>query len=156
MRKDLLLFLIFWGGAILLIFVSVFAGNKFGTHWVKKEISLPNEYMELLNEFSQGHGGISGLKAAFNPEQLTCTIFTGASKILAGGLTGSPQASRINYSLTSIIVSPEKKLCFFNGKPYKIGDKLGSYQITEIGEYYVYLKGPKGKIKVEVGGSLNF
>jgi len=57
--------------------------------------------------------------------------------------------------LTSIIQTERNKVCVIDNKLYREGDEVKRYKILRIGEDYVELKGPKGKFKVQVGGTLD-
>ncbi len=144
------LFLLFWAPALIYLILSVYLPLKYTKYYPKTQLNLPEEYRQLLASVQElevrprpKEGELVGLKS--NP------FYKGAPKL---GIAETEPLPKTVLRLSSIIQTPERKVCIINNKPYYVGSVVEGYKIYEIGEYYVELKGPKGLVKLEVGGAL--
>jgi hypothetical protein len=154
MRIELNLFqklvLIFWGPALIYILFMVYLPYKYAKYYPKTQLNLPEEHKQLLR-------AIQEVEASAKPKEVelamlkTNPFYKETPKL---GISDTQSLPKTILRLSSIIQMPERKVCIINNKPYYVGSVVEGYKIYKIGEYYVELKGPKGRVKLEVGSVL--
>jgi len=144
------LVLIFWGPALIYILFMVYLPIKYAKYYLKTQLNLPEEHKQLLR-------AIQEVEALAKPKEVELAVlktnpfYKESSKL---GKADTQSLPKTILRLSSIIETSEKKVCIINNKPYYVGSVVEGYKIHKIGEYYVELKGPKGRVKLEVGGVL--
>lgn len=144
------LVLIFWGPALIYILFMVYLPIKYVKYNPKTQLNLPEEHKQLLR-------AIQEVEASAKPKEVELAVlktnpfYKESSKL---GKADTQSLPKTILRLSSIIQMPERKVCIINNKPYYVGSVVEGYKIYKIGEYYVELKGPKGRVKLEVGGVL--
>ena len=125
---------------------------KYIKYFPKSELRLPEEHRNLISS-------LRTLQETTKPKDVNITNIKSNpfyKELMKTDIAQNSSLPKTILRLTSIIQTPEKKVCIINDKPYYIGSVVEGYKIYNIGDYYVELKGPKGKIKLEVGGSFAF
>ena len=174
------LVLIFWVPALIYILFMIFFPIKHIKYKPKTQINLPEEHKQLLSVVEEVEVlakpieiDLTMLKTnPFYKETPKLNILGNQSLPPLPPLSSLPLGNqslaktsnippppppplpKTTLRLTSIIKTPEKSVCIINNKPYYVGSVVEGYKIYKIGEYYVELKGPKGRIKLEVGNTL--
>jgi hypothetical protein len=144
------LVLIFWGPALIYILFMVYLPIKYVKYNPKTQLNLPEEHKQLLR-------AIQEVEASAKPKEVELAVlktnpFYKESPKL--GKADTQSLPKTILRLSSIIQMPERNICIINNKPYYVGSVVEGYKIYKIGEYYVELKGPKGRVKLEVGSAL--
>jgi len=144
------LVLIFWGPALIYILFMVYLPIKYVKYNPKTQLNLPEEHKQLLR-------AIQEVEASAKPKEVELAVlktnpfYKETPKL---GKSDTQSLPKTILRLSSIIQTPERRVCIINNKPYYVGSVVEGYKIYKIGEYYVELKGPKGRVKLEVGGVL--
>jgi len=116
----------------------------------KTQLNLPEEHKQLLSVVQE-------VEASAKPKEVELAVLKTNpfyKEALNLGKADTQSLPKTILRLSSIIQMPERNICIINNKPYYVGSVVEGYKIYKIGEYYVELKGPKGRVKLEVGGVL--
>jgi hypothetical protein len=162
--------LIFWIPVLIYILFMIYLPIKYVKYNPKTQLNLPEEHKQLLRAVQD----VQEIQLLSKPKEIELTmlkinpfykeipkleISVSNTTLLNASLLNTPPLSKPILKLTSVIQipeKPEKSVCIINNKPYYVGSVVEGYKIYKIGEYYVELKGPKGRIRLEVGGTLPF
>jgi hypothetical protein len=144
------LVLIFWAPALIYILFMVYLPIKYVKYNPKTQLNLPEEHKQLLSVVQE-------VEASAKPKEVELAVlktnpFYKETQNL--GKADTQSLPKTILRLSSIIQTPERNICIINNKPYYVGSEVEGYKIYKIGEYYVELKGPKGRVKLEVGSTL--
>jgi len=116
----------------------------------KTQLNLPEEHKQLLSVVQE-------VEASAKPKEVELAALKTNpfyKEALNLGKADTQSLPKTILRLSSIIQMPERNICIINNKPYYVGSVVEGYKIYKIGEYYVELKGAKGRVKLEVGGVL--
>ncbi|MFZ8831681.1 MAG: hypothetical protein ACO2OY_05980 [Thermodesulfobacteriaceae bacterium] len=144
------LVLIFWAPALIYILFMVYLPIKYVKYYPKSQLNLPEEHKQFLR-------AVQEVETSAKPKEVELAVlktnpfYKDSTKL---GNADTQSLPKTILRLSSIIETPERKICIINNKPYYVGSVVEGYKIYRIGEYYVELKGPKGLVKLEVGGVL--
>ncbi len=144
--KDVL-FIIFWGFAVIFLLIAVYYSWKKIFFPVKNEIRIPDEHRNFLEALRK--------YKSLPKKESSYFAFTNNPFYEEKSKVNEKEIQEI-LKLTSVI-KEQKKFCIINGKLYREGDKIGRIKISKIGDYYVELLLPKGKkVKLEVGAAFTY
>jgi hypothetical protein len=144
------LVLIFWVPALIYLLFMVYLPIKHVKYNPKTQLNLPEEHKQLLSVVQE-------VEASAKPKEVELAVLKTNpfyKEALNLGKADTQSLPKTILRLSSIIQMPERNICIINNKPYYVGSVVEGYKIYKIGEYYVELKGPKGLVKLEVGGVL--
>jgi hypothetical protein len=144
------LVLIFWVPALIYLFFMVYLPIKHVKYNPKTQLNLPEEHKQLLSVVQE-------VEVSATPKEVELAVLKTNpfyKETLNLGKADTQSSPKTILRLSSIIQTPERNICIINNKPYYVGSVVEGYKIYKIGEYYVELKGPKGRVKLEVGSSL--
>jgi len=144
------LVLIFWAPALIYILFMVYLPIKYVKYNPKTQLNLPEEHKQLLR-------AVQEVETSAKPKEVELAVLKTNpfyKETLKIGNADTQSLPKTILRLSSIIQTPERKVCIINNKPYYVGSVVKGYKIYKIGEYYVELKGPKGRVKLEVGSTL--
>ena len=128
----------------------VYLPIKYVKYNPKTQLNLPEEHKQLLRVIQE-------VEASAKPKEVELAVlktnpfYKETSKLDKPDIQFLPKKI---LRLSSIIQTPEREMCIINNKLYYVGSIVEGYKIYKIDEYYVELKGPKGRVKLEVGGAL--
>jgi hypothetical protein len=145
------LVLIFWAPALIYILFMVYLPMKHVKYNPKNQLNLPEEHKQLLSVVQE-------VEVSAKPKEVELAVLKTNpfyKETLNLGKADTQSLPKTILRLSSIIQTPERNVCIINNKPYYVGSVVEGYKIYKIGEYYVELKGPKGLVKLEVGGVLD-
>jgi len=145
------LFLIFWVPALTYLISLVYLPLKYTKYYPKTQLNLPDEYRQLINIVQD----VEVKPKAKEVELVNIKSNPFYEEPLKFNVAETEPLPKTILRLSSIIHTPERKVCIINNKPYYVGSVVDGYKIYRIGDYYVELKGPKGLVKLEVGGVLD-
>ncbi|MCC6026016.1 MAG: hypothetical protein LM575_03500 [Caldimicrobium sp.] len=144
------LVLIFWVPVLIYLLFMVYLPIKHVKYNPKTQLNLPEEHKQLLSVVQE-------VEASAKPKEVELAVLKTNpfyKEALNLGKADTQSLPKTILRLSSIIQMPERNICIINNKPYYVGSVVEGYKIYKIGEYYVELKGPKGRVKLEVGGVL--
>ena len=144
------LVLIFWVPVLIYLLFMVYLPIKHVKYNPKTQLNLPEEHKQLLSVVQE-------VEASAKPKEVELAALKTNpfyKEALNLGKADTQSLPKTILRLSSIIQMPERNICIINNKPYYVGSVVEGYKIYKIGEYYVELKGPKGRVKLEVGGVL--